>query len=162
MRYPYGEVLGAEDVIHLALGAAAQLEIRVPRGDTLRKMISKPHPMPMIYRRSNAVLWVDRYYIAFISDDTPWVQYLYLTRQHIIEERIAALHLCRQRGTISREPDPVHCQFAAAWREMNRSGKRYALRPFAKPQGETEPLNSKAPLTLAPSITPALPAAGPW
>ena len=163
MRYPYGEILQNESVIRLAAEAAALLEIRIPSKDTLLMMISKPKPMPVIYRRADAALWVDRYYIAFIHDDAPGVEYLYLTRQHIIEERITSLRQQRQRGYSDRIPDPIQWQFAAAWREMNRTGEGYALRPVSWQQGAaTAHLDVKASSTPAIPITPALPAAGPW
>ena len=147
----------------MAAEVATQLEIRISSQDTLLMMISKPKPMPMIYRRADAALWVDRYYIAYIHDDASGVEYLYLTRQHIIEERIASLRQHRQRGYSDRIPDPIHWQFTAAWREMNHTGKGYALRPVSWQQGEAAShLDVKATPAFTIPFTPALPAAGPW
>jgi len=76
-------------VIRLAIEAAARWGTLISSEAEQRILISKPEPLPAIYRWAGAALWVDRYYVAFVHDDVPGVEYLYLTRQHIIEERTA-------------------------------------------------------------------------
>lgn len=159
MRYPYGEPLGVDAVLQLAMDAAAQLDIHLTDIPQLRMKISKREPVPLMLKRHATTLWIDRYYIACSIDDAE-IQYLYLTRQHIIEERIAALRQRRQRGYGIPVQPPIQQQFSAAWRAMNRTGKAYALRPFSRPQGEAARLDLKAPPCLS-RAGPGLPDARP-
>lgn len=138
MRKPRGKPPSISLVMRMAMDTADALNIPIHNGKYLRRMISKVIPIPQVYATSEYRLWVDRYYIAFQSmdgKDLP-VQYVYLSREHIAEERAADSRV-RRLGRKGFLDAPTLAQFAAAFRFMRAARTGYATRewkPVSPPQ----------------------------
>ena len=97
-------------------------------GSVTREMISGlyeiPIPMPVIIRRGETRLWLDRHYAAVETKDLP-VTYVYMTKMHIFEERRSYREAAKERKVDSiKLPEDIARQFKTAAKAMRSSGTK--------------------------------------
>ena len=78
-------------------------------------------PMPIMLRKHDGTLWIDRYYVA-VQHGNGDVRYIYLTEQHINEEiyNYRVLKKCRENPPAL--PKVIAAQFRLALRRIRGSG----------------------------------------
>ena len=109
-----------------ALGT--RLAQRYAPGSVTRAMISslyeKPIPLPVIIRRGDTRIWIDRHYAAVETKDVP-VTYVYLTKMHIYEERRSYHEAAKERNDATiKIPADIDRQFQSAGKAMRASGTK--------------------------------------
>ena len=109
-----------------------RLAQRYAPGSVTRAMISslyeKAIPMPVIIRRGDTKVWIDRYYAAVETKNLP-LTYVYLTSTHILEERRSYREAAKERDDATiRLPESIARQFRFALRAMHMSDVKVWLR----------------------------------
>lgn len=107
---------------------ALRLAQRYAPGSVTRAMISglygKPIPLPVIIRRGDTRIWLDRHYAAVETKTLP-VTYVYMTKTHILEERRSYREAAKERDDATvRLPDSIARQFKFASKAMRARGTR--------------------------------------
>ena len=78
---------------------------------------SKQVPLPVVCRRKDGMMWVDKYYVAYQFADED-VHYTYLTPHHMNEETASYKVASKLRGQDLRLPDDIQRAFQKAERYM--------------------------------------------
>ena len=109
-----------------ALGT--RLAQRYAPGSVTRAMIGslyeKPIPLPVIIRRGDTRIWLDRHYAAVETKDMP-VTYVYMTKMHIYEERRSYREAAKARNDATiKLPEEIAGQFKVAGRAMRAGGTK--------------------------------------
>ncbi len=109
-----------------ALGT--RLAQRYAPGSVTRAMIGslyeKAIPMPVIIRRGDTKVWIDRHYAAVETKNLP-VTYVYMTKMHIFEERRSYREAAKERDDATiKLPADIAGQFKSAGKAMRASGKK--------------------------------------
>ena len=109
-----------------------RLAQRYAPGSVTRAMISslyeKTIPMPVIIRRGDTKVWIDRHYAAVETKNLP-VTYVYMTRTHILEERRSYRDAAKERDDATiRLPESIARQFRFALKAMHMSGAKMWVR----------------------------------
>ena len=105
-----------------------RLAQRYAPGSVTRALISslyeKPIPMPVIIRRGQTQLWIDRHYAAVETKDLP-VTYVYITKMHIFEERRSYRDAAKESNDETiKLPADIARQFKTAGKAMLASGTK--------------------------------------
>lgn len=100
----------------------------------MQKLYNVKFPQPIIRENGDSVLWVDVNYLALQIDAGP-VQYLYLNRVHINEERSSYREASKERGEKICIPGDINAQFEKAMRTMNRTETLICITEAAKAYG---------------------------
>lgn len=119
--------LSVKYVVALAEKIAFDLGISINDEEKLpAKLVGKYVP-PQIYKNGIVSLWVDRSYIAYSYEDSGKIEYVYVSQEHISEERDSYALASMQRGYCIDLPLQIDTQFSIAQREMRITDKKYHI-----------------------------------
>ncbi len=84
--------------------------------------------LPLIRLNGNGILWMDRYYLAYMLEGQP-VRYIYLSRFHIDEEIRACKEVNYCRHSNLRLDPEIEEAFARAYKQMLLSNDSIWISP---------------------------------
>ena len=114
--------LTARSIMKLSRKIARRYGLRMPDPDELHKQYKSRYPLPCVTKTDAGEMWTDRYYLAYqlIGMDAP--KYVYLTKTHILEEKVSYRSASKLRGTNVSVPISILSQFKTAYASMRYNG----------------------------------------
>lgn len=112
--------LSFRDFCRLSWQLCLKCDLTPPRHRKLTALYFSPEPQPLLLEGIGARAWIDKYYMAFQVQGGP-VEYIYISRRHIEEEKQALKEVRRQRGLYLSLPQEIERAFGEAEREMART-----------------------------------------
>lgn len=119
--------LPVKDVVALAEKIAFDLGISINDKENLATKLVGKYVPPQIYKNGIVSLWVDRFYIAYSYEDSDKIEYVYVSQEHISEERDSYMLASMQRGYSIDLPLQIDTQFSIAQCEMRITDKKYHI-----------------------------------
>lgn len=99
---------------------------RIANSELMEMYSATKITLPIIRQNQGGMLWVDRYYVAVQHNDGD-VQYVYLTKTHINEERYSYRALKKCRENPATLPEDIVAQFQLASSRIRASGVPFFL-----------------------------------
>lgn len=121
-------ILSPRNVAILAVKVGEMLGVQMPaKNYFLERLNESGIKMPIIYKSKDIQFWVDCEYIAYSRYDEDDIHYVYITRQHIREERASYRLASRERKESISLPQQVSHVFRKALSEMNLEKTDYTF-----------------------------------
>lgn len=115
------------EVLALAEKIAVGLGLAIQNKDELADSLVSIQALPQIYKNGIVSLWVDRHYIAYSYEDSENIEYVYVAKNHIEEERESYAVASRHRCYCIELPVQIDEQFTIAQNEMLKTNKKYHI-----------------------------------
>jgi hypothetical protein len=121
-------ILSPRNVATLAVKVGEMLGVQMPaKNYFLDRLNESGIKMPIIYKSKDIQFWVDCEYIAYSRYDEDDIHYVYITRQHISEERASYRETSKERKEPNCIPQQVSHVFRKALSEMNLEKTDYTF-----------------------------------
>ena len=115
------------EVAGIAMQLAGKLGVRIPSRNYLLSEFTQEYPLPAVIDSNGYRVWLDRYYIAYLSPEDEIVHYVYVAKEHILEEYGDRMHSRPHSHAAQDLPDDIAKAFKYASERMQATGKEYCL-----------------------------------
>lgn len=121
-------ILSPRNVAILAVKVGEMLGVQMPaKNYFLDRLNESGIKMPIIYKSKDIQFWVDCEYVAYSRYDEDDIHYVYITREHISEERSSYRRANKERKESIKLPQQLAFLFRKALSEMNLEKTDYAI-----------------------------------
>lgn len=121
-------ILSPKNVAILAVKVGESLGVQMPaKNYFLDRLNERGIKMPIIYKSKDIQFWIDCEYIAYSRYDEDDIHYVYITREHVLEERASYRLASRKRKETIKLPQQLAFLFRKALSEMNLEKTDYAI-----------------------------------
>lgn len=125
---PDRTILSPRNVALLAVKVGEMLGVQMPaKNYFLDRLNESGIKMPIIYKSRDIQFWVDCEYIAYSRYDEDDIHYVYITREHILNERSSYRLANKVRKESIKLPQQLAFLFRKALSEMNLEKTDYAF-----------------------------------